>query len=83
MSPLDLPARRPMVLRHLETFQCKARERLSSRQSVWLQVLRGTIGTDVAIVVVVLGENCKLCVVLRCRASCRVRMPSMLRSLVV
>ena len=36
----------------LKRFSAKAMEQLSSRQSVWLRVLRGTFGTDMAGVVV-------------------------------
>ena len=62
VRPLDLSSRSRLVVRHLERehFDAKARERLSFRQSVWLQVFRVTIGTDIADVVVAMGENCDL-----------------------
>ena len=43
VRPPDLPARSPLVVRHLETFTAKAKER------VWLGCSAGTIGTDMAL----------------------------------
>ena len=59
VRPLDLPACSPLgrASPWMRNFDANARERLSSRPSVWLRVFRGTIGTDMADVVVAMGEN--------------------------
>ena len=44
----------------LKRFSAKARERLSSRQSVQLECSAETIGTGMASVVVAVSENCDL-----------------------
>ena len=75
VRPLVFPARSTMVVRHLETSPPTPAS-VKSRQSVWIECSAGTIGTDMACVVVAIGENCDLMYGLRCGASCPVSTPS-------